>query len=179
MSAGDHRLTPEHVLDAVRDFSPIKLDPCSNEHSTVDALSEIMPPEDGLTASWTEIVQKKDGMLVSAAPGVVWVNPPWSNPLPWAEKCAREYFRNGEESLLWLPCYPETKTASVIWDCALRVCFWGKRVHHPVPGEGKAGGSMWPTWMAYFGNNVPRFDWVFRRYGRVVPSGIHLRRVVG
>lgn len=173
MKPGDHRCTPEYVLEVVREFAPIGLDPCSNEHSTVGAQHSMAPPDDGLAVDWATF------MCISEPDSVVWVNPPWSSPKPWACKCADEWSLSGVESLLWLPCYPETATAWTIWQNATRVCFWGRRVHHPVPGETKRNRSMWPTWMAYFGDRVHRFDKVFGAHGVVVPAGDLLRRLCG
>ena len=50
---------------------PIDLDPCSNSNSTVVARRAIALPEDGLAGEWS---------------GVVWINCPYSNPLPWVRK---------------------------------------------------------------------------------------------
>jgi len=49
----------------------VDLDPCSNARSTVRARRHVVLPEDGLAIGWT---------------GLVFVNPPYSDVMPWVEK---------------------------------------------------------------------------------------------
>lgn len=46
------------------------VDPCSNRWSTVPALRKVMPPEDGITATYKR-------------PKLAWMNCPYSDVLPW------------------------------------------------------------------------------------------------
>jgi hypothetical protein len=160
-SAGDHRNTPESILEVVRKFGPIGLDPCSNPSSTVAAkVAYCAPISDGLKARWS---------------GVAFVNPPWSSILPWATKCADEWHSNGVESLL-LTRYESTTTWSrVIWGEASRVCLLDERPAFPLPGERNPKKDLRPAMISYFGDRGDRFERVFVELGVVVRPGV--RRV--
>lgn len=64
----DSWCTPKALASALGDFH---LDPCSNERSHIKSLRKYCLPQDGLSLPWE---------------GSVFVNPPYSNPLPWAER---------------------------------------------------------------------------------------------
>jgi hypothetical protein len=142
------RNTPEEVLDPVRQFfgGRIPLDPCPNQWSTVNPRHEC---KDGLTEPW-----KWDAF----------VNNPWDDSLVWAHKGLLERARHRIEELFWLPCYPETGYSRLLYGHASRVCFWGKRVDHPVHGK-PGSGSMWPTQLIYLGSKVKRFEAIFSEHG--------------
>ena len=58
--------TPPKYVDAIQRFfgGPVALDPCSNRHSIVDAVTEyVLPDNDGLTTQWDYLT--------------VFVNPPY------------------------------------------------------------------------------------------------------
>lgn len=174
--ANQHRITPQPVLDAIGRFMPIALDPCWNEYALTEA--EFVCDgiqSDGLAADWGAACAAADNR------GGVFVNPPWNNPLPWLLKAAQESQANPQiDILVWLPSYPETEASSYIWNYASRICFWGHRVNHPAPpidsngaiisgGElTESSGSMWVTWLAYFGRREEAFDAVFQAHGNVV-----------
>lgn len=66
----DEWYTPKHIFDALG--LEFDLDPCSPiEGSLVPAKQRYSLPFDGLTAPWF---------------GLVWVNPPYSKPMPWTQK---------------------------------------------------------------------------------------------
>lgn len=79
----DKRFTPswffQHVVDA---FGPVSLDPCAHELSPVVAERRIMPPDDGLAASW-------------AGTHLAFVNPPFSNLVGWLNRSV-DAFERGE-----------------------------------------------------------------------------------
>lgn len=64
----DEWCTPAKLTEAMGWFD---LDPCSNERSCVRAGARIALPDDGLAVPWT---------------GRVFVNPPYSDVLPWVNK---------------------------------------------------------------------------------------------
>lgn len=177
-TASDHRCTPLRVITAVQAWKPIDVDPCWNPGAVV------RPPVrydgnglgDGLTASW------------AARPGkCVWVNGPWSDLVPWARSAVGEHIRHGSEILFWAPCYPETEWARLLYRHAAAVCFWRRRVHHPLDPaieaeinaeraqEGKkplGRGSMWPTQLIYLGEQPASFrDHFDPAYGTVMFPG--------
>ena len=143
-------------------FDRIRLDPCSNEHSTVGAEEEWH----GCGLNGLEQCWQRDG--VNRRRGIVFVNAPWSDLDPWVRKACHEWHRHGVESLLWTPAYTETKWAQAIWAHSRRVAFWKGRVKHPLCGAIDKNGSMWPTMMSYFGDRAERFERVFRGHANVV-----------
>ena len=173
-----HRITPQPVIDAVHAFTPVALDPCWNEYALTDAEFVCDGVEvDGLTADWGAAVRAAENHLG----GGVFINPPWSDPLPWVQKVCAEHAADPTlDILLWLPMYPETQASSYIWQHAKRICIWGKRINHPAPPINGAGalvpggeveitsGSMLPTWLCYFGPRHAAFEKAFRSHGTVV-----------
>lgn len=66
----DEWYTPKNLFDALG--LEFDLDPCSpDEGSAVPSKQRYSLPFDGLTAPWF---------------GLVWMNPPYSNPKPWVKK---------------------------------------------------------------------------------------------
>ena len=86
-SASHHWGTPLHYVEAVRSVlgDRIYLDPCSNEHSVVNAETEYQLPEaDGLRESWDF--------------PTIYVNPPYgadrergTTIRDWLKRCAESY----------------------------------------------------------------------------------------
>ena len=92
MSERDSWATPRWLTDLL---PPVALDPCSNEQSTVAALYayHLSRGQDGLALPWG---------------GSVFVNPPYSNVRPWADKLARSrgvqaaaFLVNVDSSTVW------------------------------------------------------------------------------
>lgn len=153
-SPGDHRCTPEEIwrlaLKAAGLYQePAKgdfwefcglwdLDPATNEFSEVPARRRLTGPEgsgDGLAAPWSGCS--------------VWVNPPFSQMLPWAQKAIQEAPR--AKSLTFLG--PDD--SSTEWHQLLtRACdAWAtppKRYHFPIPGQPK-GSPPGAIRLFYFG----------------------------
>jgi DNA N-6-adenine-methyltransferase (Dam) len=73
VSDTDNYCTPKWLADRVGTFD---LDPCSNARSHIQAKTAYMLPQDGLTLPWH---------------GRVWMNHPYSDPLPWMRKLAYEH----------------------------------------------------------------------------------------
>lgn len=69
-SLSDEWNTPKWLAERVGQFD---FDPCSNSRSHIDALdfASLENGDDGLVLDWH---------------GSVWINPPYSNPLPWMDK---------------------------------------------------------------------------------------------
>lgn len=117
----DHN-TPESVLEIIRAYAPIGLDPCSNPWSTVGARLAWSKHEDvdGLDQSWADVL--KDGE-------VAYVNPPYGRGLvlPWVQKAALEAAR-GVESLMLVPCSPETQWAKAARSACSAWGPWATRI---------------------------------------------------
>lgn len=79
----DSYCTPKWLADRVGIFD---LDPCSNARSHIRTKTSYMLPQDGLALPWF---------------GRVWLNHPYSNPLPWMRKLGYEHAVNrATESLV-------------------------------------------------------------------------------
>lgn len=80
MSATDNWCTPKWLTDLLGYWD---LDPCSNVQSTVQSCERCQ-----LEQSTDECVVSNDGLALAWGARSVFVNPPYSNPLPWAMKLA-------------------------------------------------------------------------------------------
>lgn len=131
----DNWCTPSWLTDAIGE---VDLDPCSNPASTVRLSSpgktlSLEKGEDGLAYGWASIpliYQVPAGSLLpytahylghsatSAVqyPETAFVNPPYSNPMPWCER-AVEFWTQGGSVLLLLKLDPTTKWWAKLWDC--------------------------------------------------------------
>lgn len=115
----DQWCTPPEVLEPIYEhFGEIGLDPCSDtrEPHTVWAKQHYWRRwnrggDNGLSESWDNH-------------GLVYVNPPFSNVAPWAEKAAKE----GDEVILLVPC----RTGAVWWQTWVApadvILFWKGRL---------------------------------------------------
>lgn len=65
----DTQCTPKWIADAL---PLVDFDPCSNSRSHIRATRSISLPNDGLSVPWRNLAD------------TMWINPPYSNPLPWA-----------------------------------------------------------------------------------------------
>ena len=85
----DSRITPESFLDPLTSvFGRITLDPCGHPLSPVVAERRICLPEDGLAIDW-------------AHESHIFINPPFSNFLPWLKK-ANDTWESGTSGKLTL-----------------------------------------------------------------------------
>lgn len=120
--------SPQNVVDRIRKFSPIALDPCSNPTSIVNADTEwrIERGEDGLTRPWP-------------TKGLVYVNPPYDELERWAAKMAKESAR-GVEIIACIPARTDTKAwQDSIFPSCDAVCFWRGRMKF---GAGRSSSSQ-------------------------------------
>lgn len=88
-SDSDTWQTPKYILDCVRKIGPILLDPCTTKENPTSAkyiCTEYSELYDGLNTSWSDLCQGNNEGLP------VWVNPPFSNFLAWANKTIEETF---------------------------------------------------------------------------------------
>lgn len=114
----DHWCTPPELLARVRAVGPIALDPCGNDHDVVEASVCILPAPavdgdtrrnatamfcDGLAVDWSGLGDD----------GVVFVNPPYSDPRPWVEKAVAE----ADRAVLLLPGATDARWFHALLDC--------------------------------------------------------------
>lgn len=111
-AVNQHWTTPPAVLDRIRAWKPILLDPCANVNSRCGAVNFLGPGEDsldGLRTPWTSVKGATDhGNLV-------FVNPPFEDAGAWMGKCRAEA-EQGVHSIMLVPHRSDTK----VWQTHVR-----------------------------------------------------------
>lgn len=165
-SLSQHWCTPPKYVDAIRRFfgGAIALDPCSNQHSIVNAEVEYsLPDTNGLAASWDF--------------PTVFVNPPYGSDRErgttirdWLRKCAEAHAKYRAEVLALVPVATNTRHWKVhVWGAATAVAFlYDTRLRFLVDGKDGGKGAPMSCAMVYWGRNYERFEKVFLRFGAVV-----------
>jgi len=158
--------TPRKYVDAVRRVfgGQIVLDPCSNQYSIVNALTEYSLPEtDGLRESW--------GFPT------IYVNPPYGADKKrgttirhWLRRCAEACESHGSQVLALIPVATNTgHWKSYVWGRATAVCFlYDTRLRFLVNGRDAGKGAPMSCAMVYWGDAYERFADVFNQFGAVV-----------
>jgi len=152
----DSLCTPPWILDLVRSMGPIALDPCSNPWSTVGALESwsLHNGDDGLAQPWGPVAN---------VDGSIFVNPPYSKPLPWCER-AVEARASGAEIFMLLKHDPSTKWSALLRSNTDARCDFHRRITF-VGGAHKSG--MMASTMVYMGSRPFLFAHVFADVGEV------------
>lgn len=133
----DVELTPPEVFEpllASFERDAFDLDPCSNAQSLVPAKRRIMPPDDGLSVPWH---------------GLIWCNPPYSDPMPWMERCAEHdavALVKIDTSARWWKRH--------IWPHAQHVIFLSDRVGFIKPGESKRSKAPFPSALVFWAREL-------------------------
>ena len=102
----DEWCTPKWLADAL---GPFDLDPCGNDSSHIRAARRYTIADDGLAQVWT---------------GSVFVNGPYSNPLPW---CERLRDHQGPWCALW-KLDPSTRWWAALMEASPTVAPFRKRL---------------------------------------------------
>ena len=155
MKPSDER-TPEHVLDVVRAFDRIALDPCTTDANPAKAIIAYTIADNGLACGWTKWT------------GVVYVNPPYSRgQLPlWIEKCVRESL-SGSEVIALIPSDLCSKAGALAASTADALCFVRGRLAFGSPAGQLEQGAKQPSVLVYWGDRAKRFERVFSQLGVV------------
>lgn len=158
--------TPKKYVDAVRNFfgGDIALDPCSNEYSIVDALTEYRLPEnDGLRESWDY--------------PTIYVNPPYGADRErgttiknWLAKCALTHQKHNSEILALVPVATNTgHWKQSVFGQASAICFlYDTRLKFLENGLDVGKGAPMSCSMIYWGERVEEFKELFLDFGAVV-----------
>lgn len=153
--------TPLKVLEPVRQMRPglptIDFDPCGGEGDIVHALRRVLPPSDGLEASWR-------------GQGLVFVNPPYSNIKFWSQRAVEEGAHLDFHDQIIFLCPARTDTRwwhESAWK-AQAICFWKGRVPFYDPIEKKTGPAPFPSALLYWGFQPSLFREIFSKHGYVV-----------
>ena len=136
--------TPHNVLDLVRRFDRIGLDPCSNADSVVGATASVSVG--GLELDWSGY-------------GLVYCNPEYGAGIgDWMAKCA-----TADEAIALVPARTDTAWFKHCWE-ANAICFWSGRLKF----IGAPSCAPFPSALVYWGKRRKRFARVFSAAGRVV-----------
>jgi phage N-6-adenine-methyltransferase len=149
--ASDIRFTPKNVLDVVRAFDDIALDPCTTSSNPVGARDWYTESDNGLERPWESLS---------------FVNPPYSRGqiIQWAEKAYEEWCSlRKTESIVLVPADTSTEATQLLLDTASAVAFWRKRIC--FAGE---QGAKFANALFYFGERQGRFKRVFSPHATVL-----------
>jgi len=169
--------TPRRYVEAVRTVfdGMIALDPCSNQHSIVNADTEYhLPEHDGLRESWDF--------------PTIYVNPPYGADKKrkttirhWLSRCADAHGEYSSEVLALVPVATNTRHwKRYVWGRATAVCFlYDTRLRFLVNGRDEGKGAPMSCAMIYWGRFFDRFDKVFTEFGAVVDLRPLSRKRIG
>lgn len=158
--------TPKKYVDAVKEVfgGHIDLDPCSNEYSIVNAITEYLLPErDGLAESWDF--------------PTIYVNPPYGSDRirgtrikDWLARCASAHQEYDSEILALVPVAANTSHwKNYVFTKAHGICFlYDTRLRFLENGSDIGKGAPMACAMIYWGNNFTKFYDVFIKHGAVV-----------
>lgn len=118
-SESDTWLTPKTIADLL---GPIAFDPCGHPKSLVRSELSVMLPDDGLAYDWHQ------------APGLVFVNPPYSALGEWLAMCAQEAAR-GAKVVALVPARTDTRAFHEHVFPGARILFVRGRLRFAVPVE--------------------------------------------
>jgi hypothetical protein len=160
------RCTPEHVLEVVRAFNRIALDPCSNPWSTVRACRQLMLEggDDGLAADWVGLTE-----ALPYTPRLVWVQPPYGpgQIRRWLRKASLEVLVGGGdmEAIALVPndastawCQEARRGCDAYLDVAKRIGFVGPDLRPGHEGEWLDTGAKQPSQLIYWGTRPWHFS---------------------
>lgn len=158
--------TPVKYVNAVKQIfnGTIDLDPCSNEYSIVNAVTEYrLPEQDGLKESWA--FEK------------IFVNPPYGSDKErkttiknWLAKCAYAHEKYGSEVLALVPIAANTAHwKKHVFTQARAICFlYDTRLKFLENGKDTGKGAPMACSIVYWGDDYQKFYDIFIRYGAVV-----------
>ena len=147
----------------------IWLDPCSNSgsSSTVPAAVRYYKNDDGLAQHniWSK---------------TVFINPPFSDPFPWVERCCLEIARGNVSAAIMLlkaGVVSNVGTGELINKYASALCYWRGRINF-LNDEGNAiKGSDFDCVLVYFGARLDLFREAFGGRGTIATIENHYSSV--
>jgi len=135
VSATDNWCTPKWLADAI---GPVDLDPCSNEHSHIQARCRVAPPADGLCVEWF---------------GRTFVNPPYSAPLAWARKAVAS--RGAATTAMLVKLDPTTRWWEALIDGGGQVHLFRHRLRFESPADSRGMVANFPSALVIVGDTAP------------------------
>jgi len=158
--------TPPKYINAIKEFwdGEISLDPCSNEYSIVNAITEYaLPKHDGLSESWDY--------------PTIYVNPPYgadrirkTTIKNWLAKCSLSHKQHGSQIIALIPVAPNTSHwKKYVFGAADAICFlYDTRLRFLVDGEDTGKGAPMACCLVYWGSDTKRFIDHFSCFGAAV-----------
>jgi hypothetical protein len=161
--------TDQPVVKLVRKAlgGDIWLDPCSDSASSIPASVRYWKNTDGLAQhnTWSK---------------TVFINPPFSDPLPWVERCCFEIARGNVSAAVMLlksGTISNLKTGELINKYASAICHWRGRINF-LNDEGNAvKGSDFDCVFIYFGARLDLFRQAFGGRGTIATIENHYSSV--
>lgn len=158
--------TPHKYVQAVKNVfdGVIDLDPCSNNQSIVNALTEYkLPLHDGLKLEWCY--------------DRIYVNPPYgidftrkTRIYDWLEKIVNTREKYNSNIIALIPVATNTKHwKEFVFKKADSVCFlYDTRLRFLENGFDIGKGAPMACATIYYGNNIVKFSEVFKEFGAVL-----------
>lgn len=146
----DDFTTPLYIVDRLDVYGRVGLDPATNATSHVKAIRRIMLPDDGLAHDWRGY-------------GLVWCNPPYSDPLPWVKKAARE----ADQAIFLVPTQTAPEWGRRLLDAGNALCFVNHRIRFELDGVVQKG-AMFSCMLVGIRVDLERFRYAFDLLGKVV-----------
>lgn len=133
----------------------ITVDVCADDAKSVKALVHYTKADDGLSKEWE---------------GYIFMNPPFSNPLPWIQKLC--FFRargdvRGAIALLKAGTINNQGTGELINKHASAICNWRGRIAFLNEDGEPVKGADFDCVLVYFGREPQKFSEVFQPWGTV------------
>lgn len=156
--------TPQWLIDLVRKVNPsIALDPFSNPYSLVNAIVALEREQDGMRSdiSWAAIAREHNGL--------VYCNPPYSDPTKPAERSIEEA-NKGAEVVLCLPSSHSTAWYKLLRKACQAYSQLGRKVAFGLKGV-YGSTAKHETTIFYFGPQWLKFWGVFEADGHEVIHG--------
>jgi DNA N-6-adenine-methyltransferase (Dam)/Protein of unknown function (DUF3102) len=166
--SGDNEyLTPPKYIEAARDvLGTIDLDPasCHEGQVNVRAAQYFTKEDDGLQQQWH---------------GRVFLNPTWSDMLPWVAKLMREYQSGRVKEAIMLT----TSNTSARWfrmaaHACTAICFTDHNIAFIHKTKGQMTSASTGQTFFYFGPDIDKFVRAFGSIGYVVPPPLKPRTAI-
>lgn len=160
-SKNKHYNTPDGLLELIRKFGPIILDPCSNKDSIVNAKINFDGiNNDGLKEKWHGLNGNEFY--------IIFCNPPYGRQQKkWINKCIDEStFPN--DIFLLIPARSDTKAfQELLYPISSKICLIKGRLKFLNQGS-KAAPAPFPSMLVYFGLRKNKFTRVFKHIGIIL-----------
>ncbi|WP_445246396.1 DNA N-6-adenine-methyltransferase [Microcoleus sp. OTE_8_concoct_300] len=145
----------------------IWLDPCSDSGSNIPAAVRYYKQDDGLARhnTWSK---------------TLFINPPFSDPFPWVERCCFEFARGSVSAavmLLKAGVVSNVGTGELINKYASALCYWRGRINFLNDEGNPIKGSDFDCVLIYFGARLDLFRQAFGGRGTIAAIENHYSSV--